>query len=128
MKQQLFGCAFDAVDLDGAVARVADYLAGDELRQGCGVNVDHLVKMDRDRRFADAVEPVVILDLGHQLGTVEIAGADLEIDVAAGTIDAFQLLRGAYSGRYGGMQTWAQKWRTDIHVLSDSIPSLHPVL
>ena len=58
-------------------------------------------------RFADTQGPVVILDLGHELGTVEIGEASLEVDLVAGTIEAFQLLQGAYSRRYGGMQTWA---------------------
>ena len=61
----------------------------------------------RYRFFAAGQDPVVILDLGHQIGTVEIADAALEIDLGAGTIDAFQLLQGAYSRRYGGMKTWA---------------------
>ncbi len=58
-RQRLFGCDFDALDLDGAVARVTAWIEdvedGGALRQGCGVNVDHLVKMDADAAFADAV-------------------------------------------------------------------------
>ncbi|MCP4870067.1 MAG: WecB/TagA/CpsF family glycosyltransferase [Proteobacteria bacterium] len=92
MKQQLFGCAFDAVDLDGAVARVADYLAGDELRQGCGVNVDHLVKMDRDRRFADAVEAcdLVTADGTPVVWASRLLRRPLPVRVAA--IDLFEAL------------------------------------
>jgi predicted alpha-1,2-mannosidase len=58
--------------------------------------------------FADGADPVVILDLGHELGSVEIDGATVAVDLDAGTVDAWQLLQGAYSGRYGGMQTWAR--------------------
>ena len=58
-------------------------------------------------RFADTSSPTVILDLGHEVGSVTVDDAALEIDLGGGTIDAFQNLRGAYSGRYGGMKTWA---------------------
>jgi N-acetylglucosaminyldiphosphoundecaprenol N-acetyl-beta-D-mannosaminyltransferase len=53
---ELFGCAFDALGRDEAVEQVAAWVAGDALRQGVGVNVDHLVKMDRDPAFAAAVQ------------------------------------------------------------------------
>lgn len=58
-------------------------------------------------RFADPTSPVVLLDLGHALGTVHIDGVELDIDLATGAMDAWQLLQGSYSERYGGMQTWA---------------------
>jgi predicted alpha-1,2-mannosidase len=66
--------------------------------------------------FEDTSGPVVLLDLGHELGTVEIADSTVEVDVATGTIDAFQLLNGSYSRRYGGMQTWA-------HLTVDPLPT-----
>jgi N-acetylglucosaminyldiphosphoundecaprenol N-acetyl-beta-D-mannosaminyltransferase len=52
MKVDLFGCRFDALTLAEAVEQVAEWVDGDVLRQGVGVNVDHLCKMDRDPRFA----------------------------------------------------------------------------
>lgn len=58
-------------------------------------------------RFAGDDAPIVLLDLGHELGSVSIGASDLTIDLDAATLDAFQLLQGSYSGRYGGMQTWA---------------------
>ena len=54
-RAELFGCTFDAVRLAEAVERVEGWLAGERLRQGVGVNVDHLVKMDRDPDFAAQV-------------------------------------------------------------------------
>ncbi len=51
----LLGCRFDAYRLPDAVEQVARWVAGDALRQGVGVNVDHLVKMDRDPAFAAQV-------------------------------------------------------------------------
>ena len=58
-------------------------------------------------RFTANEAPTVLLDLGHTLGTVEIDGASLEVDLEAGTVDAYQLLVGNYSDRAGGIQTWA---------------------
>ena len=58
-------------------------------------------------RFADTTGPVLVIDMGHEVGEVTVDAAELAIDRAAGTVDAFQNLRGAYSGRYGGMKTWA---------------------
>jgi len=52
-------------------------------------------------------QPTVLLDLGHELGTVQIVAAEVETDVAGGRIDAYQLLQGAYSERFGGLKTWA---------------------
>jgi predicted alpha-1,2-mannosidase len=57
--------------------------------------------------FDDTSGPVVLLDLGHELGTVDVDGAELTVDLDAGTVDAFQRLRGSYSSRFGGLQTWA---------------------
>lgn len=92
MKQQLFGCTFDAVDLDGAVTLVSAWLGGDELRQGCGVNVDHLVKMDRDPRFADAVDAcdLVTADGTPVVWASRLLGRPLPERVAA--IDLFEAL------------------------------------
>ncbi len=52
---ELFGCPFDALDLPQAVDRVEAFVASGTLHQGCGVNVDHLIKMDRDPGFRDQV-------------------------------------------------------------------------
>jgi N-acetylglucosaminyldiphosphoundecaprenol N-acetyl-beta-D-mannosaminyltransferase len=52
---RLFGCDFDAVDLTRAVERVEVYVRDGGFHQGCGVNVDQLVKMDRDPAFRSLV-------------------------------------------------------------------------
>lgn len=51
----LFGCSFDPVSLPQALDRIRGWVEGDTLRQGVGVNVDHLCKMDRDPGFAAQV-------------------------------------------------------------------------
>lgn len=51
----LFGCEFDVVDTDQAVQRVEGFLASGEIHQGCGVNVDQLVKMKDEPMFKDIV-------------------------------------------------------------------------
>lgn len=51
----LLGCTFDALDLRQAVERVEDFVAAGGFHQGCGVNVDHLVKMERDPAFRGLV-------------------------------------------------------------------------
>ncbi len=51
----LFGCAFDVVDMDSAVARVEQFIASGLLHQGCGVNVDQLVKMKDEPYFREIV-------------------------------------------------------------------------
>ena len=53
---KLFGCAFDVVDMDQAVAKVEGYLASGRTHQGCGVNVDQLVKMKDEPYFREIVE------------------------------------------------------------------------
>jgi len=57
--------------------------------------------------FPDGGRPVVLLDLGHRLGTVEIGESSVAFDAQTGRVDAFQVLEGAYSGRFGGLKTWA---------------------
>jgi N-acetylglucosaminyldiphosphoundecaprenol N-acetyl-beta-D-mannosaminyltransferase len=52
---RLFGCAFDVVDMDQAVARVEGYLSSGRTHQGCGVNVDQLVKMKDEPYFREIV-------------------------------------------------------------------------
>lgn len=54
-RADLFGCHFDALRRQEALELVARWVAGDRLRQGVGVNVDHLVRMDRDPTFAAQV-------------------------------------------------------------------------
>ena len=53
----LFGCPFDRVDLDQALARVEGYLAADDgvLRHSTGVNIDQLLKMKREPEFAEII-------------------------------------------------------------------------
>ncbi len=53
----LFGCPFDRVDLDQALARVEQYLADERggLRHSIGVNVDQLLKMKREPEFAKII-------------------------------------------------------------------------
>ena len=58
-------------------------------------------------RFTDTASPTVLLDLGHEVGEVDVDDGELVIDPTTGTIDGFQNLMGSYSRRYGGMKTWA---------------------
>lgn len=53
---------------------------------------------------AGGADPVVLLDLGHTLGDVEI-GPDSWLEVDGAEIHGFQRLLGAYSSRYGGLET-----------------------
>jgi N-acetylglucosaminyldiphosphoundecaprenol N-acetyl-beta-D-mannosaminyltransferase len=52
---RLFGCEFDRVSLDEAVAQVEGYIALGTLHQGCGVNVDQLVKMKDSEAFKEII-------------------------------------------------------------------------
>ena len=52
---RLFGCEFDRVSLDEAVAQVEGYIAQGTLHQGCGVNVDQLVKMKDSETFKEII-------------------------------------------------------------------------
>ena len=53
--------------------------------------------------FPPGVEPVVVLDLGHTLGTVEVGEAWADVDLAAGEVTGLQRLNGGYSERFGGL-------------------------
>ncbi|MCO4744901.1 MAG: GH92 family glycosyl hydrolase [Proteobacteria bacterium] len=53
--------------------------------------------------FESGADPVVVLDLGHFIGNVEILEANATLDGAS--LTGFQLVKGSYSGRYGGHQT-----------------------
>lgn len=53
--------------------------------------------------FADTTSPTLVIDLGHTLGTDEIAQAWLSIDPDTGDITGFQQLMGSYSSRFGGL-------------------------
>jgi len=53
---RLFGCEFDVVDTQQAVERVESFLSSGGIHQGCGVNVDQLVKMKDEPLFKDIVE------------------------------------------------------------------------
>ena len=52
---RLFGCEFDVVSTVQAVERVEGYLASGRIHQGCGVNVDQLVKMKDEPYFREIV-------------------------------------------------------------------------
>ncbi len=52
----LFGCPFDRVDMAEAIRRVEGYIAKrDRVYQSCGVNLDQLLKMQREPEFARIV-------------------------------------------------------------------------
>lgn len=53
--------------------------------------------------FGAGAEPVVLLDLGHGIGTVEVMEAWAEADPSTGELWGFQRLDGGYSGRFGGL-------------------------
>ena len=57
--------------------------------------------------FTPGESPVVLLDLGHSLGTASVSESSVSFDSSSGRVDAFQLLQGSYSSRFGGLQTWA---------------------
>jgi predicted alpha-1,2-mannosidase len=50
--------------------------------------------------FAEGADPVVVLDLGHRLGSVSVTEA--WVDLTVDGFEGYQLLDGAYSGRHGG--------------------------
>ncbi len=51
-------------------------------------------------RFAAGAEPVIVVDLGHTLGTASIGDAWVELSTDG--FEGFQSLQGAYSSRHGG--------------------------
>ncbi len=55
--------------------------------------------------FEAGAEPLVLIDLGHTLGDIEIAEANLSIDVESASWSGFQRLLGGYSSRFAGLQT-----------------------
>jgi len=49
-------------------------------------------------------EPVVVLDLGHGQGTVDVLEDTwADVDLASGTVEGLQRTSGGYSGRFGGI-------------------------
>ena len=97
----LFGCTFDRVTLDEAVAQVEDAIADrSTLTQSCGVNLDQLLKMQEDPAFRDIIlqcdqitadgQPVVWLSrlfrdpLPARVPSVDIMEAMLPVSVAKG--------------------------------------------
>lgn len=54
--------------------------------------------------FDAGTEPVVVLDLGHEIGDVDIAEANATVSGAE--LTGYQLVDGSYSGRFGGHKTW----------------------
>lgn len=53
-------------------------------------------------QFIEGVSPAVILDLGDHLPSTEILAS--EVSVNGSDVTAYQLLKGQYSGRFGGAQ------------------------
>jgi N-acetylglucosaminyldiphosphoundecaprenol N-acetyl-beta-D-mannosaminyltransferase len=53
---EMFGCPFDRVDMASAIAQVEGYIARrDRVYQSVGVNIDQLLKMQREPDFAKIV-------------------------------------------------------------------------
>lgn len=83
----------------------AGWYTVDLLDQDIGVEIAATTRGAIHRyTFAPDSDPVVLLDLGHTLGEVEI-GPDSWLEVDGSEIRGFQRLIGAYSSRYGGLQT-----------------------
>ena len=98
---ELFGCPFDRVDLQQAVAQVEAAIANrGRLTQSVGVNLDQLLKMQEDPSFRDIVlqcdqitadgQPIVWLSrllgdpLPERVPSVDIMNALLPVAVAKG--------------------------------------------
>lgn len=88
----LFGCRFDVVDMQQAVARVERYIASGRMHQGCGVNVDQLVKMKDEPHFKDIIEQcdLVTADGTPVVWASKLFGKTLPERVAG--IDLFEAL------------------------------------
>jgi predicted alpha-1,2-mannosidase len=107
--------SFDPAHTDG-VARAAPFdharetavpgrYSVDLMDDGVSVDIVATVRGAVHRyAFPGDVEPVVWFDLGHVLGDVAIAEAD--IDLFPSEVTGHQLLLGEYSGRYGGQHIW----------------------
>ena len=55
--------------------------------------------------FTDTAAPVVIFDLAHKISDETVSRGEISVDLAAGAVEGFQRLHGAYSERFGGLQT-----------------------
>jgi len=55
--------------------------------------------------FPEDAEPVVLLDLGHSLGTVDVVEGTATADLSAGELSGTHHIDGGYSERFGGLQT-----------------------
>lgn len=88
----LFGCRFDVVDMDSAVARVEQFIASGRMHQGIGVNVDQLVKMKDEPYFKEIVG---ICDLVTADGTPVVWASKLfgkKLPERVAGIDLFEAL------------------------------------
>lgn len=89
---RLFGCEFDVVSTAQAVARVEQFIAAGTLHQGCGVNVDQLVKMKDSPEFKRIIAQcdLVTADGTPVVWASQIFGKALPERVAG--IDLFEAL------------------------------------
>lgn len=56
--------------------------------------------------WAAGAEPVLIFDMGQAIDQTHVDDAWLEIDRSTGLLVGYQRMAGAYSARFGGVQTW----------------------
>ena len=91
---RLFDLPFDSVDLRGALARVEQYVAEGTFHQGCGVNVDQLVRTRRDAEFQRMVAEadLITADGTPVVWASRLLGRGLPERVPA--IDLFEALLG----------------------------------
>lgn len=55
--------------------------------------------------FSAGADPVLAFDLAFSLGSDTVSEGRATADLTSGTLSGFQRLHGAYSGRFGGLQT-----------------------
>jgi predicted alpha-1,2-mannosidase len=58
--------------------------------------------------FPDSADPVVLMDLEHTIGDGVNAGADIALDLAAGSIASRVLFQGDMSSRFGGFDVFTR--------------------
>jgi len=100
---RLFDLPFDSVDLPGALARVEQYVAEGTFHQGCGVNVDQLVRTRRDPAFQRMVasSDLITADGTPVVWASRLLGRSLPERVPA--IDLFEALLGLAAARGWGV-------------------------
>ena len=91
---RLFDCEFDAVDLRGALERIEAFVGEGTFHQGCGVNVDQLIKLRRNPAFRRMVSAahLVTADGTPVVWASRLLGRRLPARVPA--IDLFEALLG----------------------------------